>query len=124
MVYTPEGFTENSTRLPMTPTQVKKPSARKSMCIFTNILYVKKKTIIRRDGAAKSNQKLTKAGTTLWAKKTKQKLNSKINDQIKKFMRHPQVVQSPISIDFLKVSIGGTTRPQIVPKLLLQVSVR
>ena len=55
--------------------------------------------------------------------------NSKINDQIKKslynwIMHHPQVVQSPIVNDCLKVKIDGHTEPQLVPKLLLQVSVR
>ena len=39
-------------------------------------------------------------------------------------MHHPQVVQSPIANDFLKVKIDGYTEPQLVPKLLLQVSVR
>ena len=42
MVYTPERFTNNSPRYPMTPTSVKKPSAIKSLCLFTIILYVKK----------------------------------------------------------------------------------
>ena len=37
MVSTTEGFTDNSTRSPMIPTPVKKPSAKKSMCLFTNI---------------------------------------------------------------------------------------
>ena len=39
-------------------------------------------------------------------------------------MHHPQVVQSPIFNDCLKVKIDGHTEPQLVPKLLLQVSVR
>ena len=39
-------------------------------------------------------------------------------------MHHSQVLKSPISNDSLKVNIDGYTRPQIVPKLLLQVSVR
>ena len=39
-------------------------------------------------------------------------------------MHHPKVVQSPIFNYCLKVNIDGHTRPQIVPKLLLQVSVR
>ena len=39
-------------------------------------------------------------------------------------MRHPQVVQSPIVNDFLKVNIYGHIEPQLVPKLLLWVSVR
>ena len=37
---------------------------------------------------------------------------------------HPQVVQSPISNDCLKVMFGNQTEPQLVPKWLLQVSVR
>ena len=58
--------------------------------------------------------------------KTKNKL--KINDQIKKSLynwitHHPQVLQSPIFNDGLKVNIDGHTRSQIVPKLLLQVSI-
>ena len=39
-------------------------------------------------------------------------------------MHHPQVVQSPIFNDCMKVKIDGHTEPQLVPKLLLQVSVR
>ena len=47
MVSTPEVFTNNGTRSPMNPTPVKKPSARKPLCIFTNILDVKKRTAVR-----------------------------------------------------------------------------
>ena len=39
-------------------------------------------------------------------------------------MYHPQVVQSPIVNDGLKVKIDGHTEPQLVPKFLLQVSIR
>ena len=39
-------------------------------------------------------------------------------------MHHPQVVQSPIENDCLKVKIDGYTEPQPVPKFLLQMSVR
>ena len=61
--------------------------------------------------------------------KQKRKGNSKIYEQIKKslynwIMHHPQVVQSPIVNDFLKVNIDGHTEPQLVSKLLFQVSVR
>ena len=38
--------------------------------------------------------------------------------------RHPQVFQSPISNDCLKVMFDDKTEPQLVPKFLLQVSVR
>ena len=37
---------------------------------------------------------------------------------------HPQVVQSPISNDYIKVMLDDQTEPQLVPKMLLQVSVR
>ena len=53
MVYTTEVFTNNNPRSPMTPTPVNKLSARKPLCLFTNILYLKKKTDIRRFGASK-----------------------------------------------------------------------
>ena len=57
MVYTPEGFNDNSPIFPMTSTPVKKPSTRKSLCLFTNILDVKKKTTTRQVGSAKSKRK-------------------------------------------------------------------
>ena len=41
MVSTTEAFNDNSPISPMTPTTVNKSSARKSLCIFTNILDVK-----------------------------------------------------------------------------------
>ena len=57
---------------------------------------------------------------------TKEKFDSKINDQIKKslykwIMHNPQVLKSPIVNDCLKLKIDGHTEPQLVPKLLLQV---
>ena len=39
-------------------------------------------------------------------------------------MHHPQVLQSPTVNDCLKVKIDGHTELQLVPKLLLQVSIR
>ena len=61
--------------------------------------------------------------------KKKKKRNSKIDEQIKKslynwIMNHPQVAKSPIINDCLKLKMDGHTEPQLVPKLLLQVSVR
>ena len=41
LLSTPEGFTDKSPDVHMTSTPVKKPSARKSRCLFTNILDVK-----------------------------------------------------------------------------------
>ena len=82
----------------MASSPVKKPSARKSMCLFTNILDVKPKTAKRRFVAAKFKRKAMKVGNSLWTKKTKRKGNSKINEHIKRNLytwttRHPQVVQ-------------------------------
>ena len=37
---------------------------------------------------------------------------------------NPQVVQSPISNNCIKVMLDDQTKPQLVPKFLLQVSVR
>ena len=64
-----------------------------------------------------------------WPLGKKKKGHSKITEQIKRNLytwitRHPQVVQSPISNDFLKVVLYDQTEPTLVPKLLLQVSVR
>ena len=53
MVSNTEEFTDTSPRYFMTRTLVKKPNARKSLCLFTNILDVKKKTGIRQFGDAK-----------------------------------------------------------------------
>ena len=59
----------------------------------------------------------------------KRKGHSKINDQIKRnvytwITRHTQVVQSPIYNYCLKFLLDDHTEPQLVPKLLLQVSIR
>ena len=98
------------------------------MCLFTNILNVKKKIAKRHIGAAESKPRATKVGNSLWTKKTKRKGHSKIYNHIKRNLyawitRHPQVFQSPISNDCLKVMLDDQTEPQLVPKLLLQVSV-
>ena len=62
---TPKGFTDNIPNVPMTSTPVKKPSARKSLCIFTKILDVKTKTEKRRIVAAKSRRIAMKVGNNL-----------------------------------------------------------
>ena len=83
---------------------------------------MKNKTAIRQFGSAKSRHNEIKAGTIPWALKPKRKINSKIKNQINKFlynwiMHHPQVVQSQIFNDFLKVNIDGHTELQLFPKL-------
>ena len=119
MVSNPEEITDVSPSLPMTQTTVKKPSARKSLCLFTNIFYVKNKTAKLLVGASKSKIGATKLGNSLWTNKTKLKGHSKINDRIKFNLyawitRNPQVVQSKISNDCLKVIFDDQIEPQLV----------
>ena len=64
MVSTPEGFTYNSPISPIKSTPVKKPSAIKSLCLFTYILYAKRKTSTHRFGSSKSKLKAIKYGNT------------------------------------------------------------
>ena len=97
--------------------------------MLTNVINIKKKSAKRHVGAAKSKRRTMIVGNILWTNKKKRKGNSKINEQIKRNLyawitRHPQVVQSPISNDFLKVMFRDKREPQLVPKLLLQLSVR
>ena len=73
MVSTPEGFTNDSPISTMKSTLVKKQRARKSLCLFTNILDVKKKTATRRVGAAKYKRKANKYETIPWALKKNEK---------------------------------------------------
>ena len=113
----------------MTKTKVNKPSARKSVCLFTNIFYVKNRTANFRVRAEKSKHRSIKSGCGLCKNKTKCKWHSKINEQIKRKLYkwitcHPQVVQSQISNYCLKVIFDDHAEPQAVPKLLLRVSVR
>ena len=113
MVSTPEGFTNNSPIYPRTSSPVKKPSAKKSLFMFTNVLVVKK-TAYCRVGAAKYKRKAIDFGNEPWSLKQQQKGHSKICEQINKslynwIIHHPQVVQSPILNDFLKVKIDVYT---------------
>ena len=70
---TPEGSIDDSPNVPMASTPVKKPSARKSLCIFINILDVKPKTEKRRFVAAKSRRKAMIVGNSLWRKQKSEK---------------------------------------------------
>ena len=66
MVLITDVVTDNSTNLPMTSTPVKKSSASKSLCLFTNILDVKKKIAKRCIVAAKSKSRAMKVDTIQW----------------------------------------------------------
>ena len=77
---TPEGFTDNSPNAHMTSSPVKKSSARKSLCLFTNILYVKPTTAKRHFVAAKYRHKAMQVCYSLWTKKPKRKGHSNINE--------------------------------------------
>ena len=62
---TPEGVKDHSPIFRMTSSPVKKPSARKSLCLFTNILSVEPTTAKRRFVAAKSRHKSMKVCNSL-----------------------------------------------------------
>ena len=80
MVSILEGVTYESPNVPMTSTLSKKPSSRKSLCLFTNIFDVKEKTTKLCIGYAKSKCRVMKMGNILWTNKTKLRGHSKIND--------------------------------------------
>ena len=114
--------------MPITSTPFKKPSAEKSLCLFTNILNVKRKIANHCVVAAESKRRAMKVGNSMCTNKAKRKGYSKINDQIKRNLyawttHYSQVFQSPISNDSLKVMIDDQTEPQLVTKLSLHVSV-
>ena len=69
-----EGVTYNSPNVPMASTPVKKPSARKSLCLFTNILYAKKKTEKLCSVAEKSKRRSMKVGTSQRTKKNEKSI--------------------------------------------------
>ena len=62
---TPEGVTNNIPNVNLTSSPAKKPSARKPLCLFTNILDVKPTTAKCRFVAAKSRHKAMKACNNL-----------------------------------------------------------
>ena len=73
MVSTLEGVTYDSPNVTMKSTAVKKLSARKSLCFFTNTFDVKKKTGKRCIGAAKSKHRAMKVVNSLCTKKKNEK---------------------------------------------------
>ena len=109
------------------------PDTRPTACVHAHRIWwgtsTQPKTAKCRFVAAKSRRKAMKVCNSLWTNKTKTKGRSKINEHIKRNLYtwitcHPQVVQWPISNDCLKVVLYDQTEPTLVPKLLLQVSVR
>ena len=81
IVSNPEAVTDNSTNVPMASTPVKKQSAGKSLCLFTNILDFKPKTAKRSIVDAKYKRRAMKVVTNQWGGKRKR--HSKINELIK-----------------------------------------
>ena len=79
MFSTTEEVTDASPSLRITQITVK-TSARKSLCLFTNIFDVKKITAVRCVESAKSKSRAIKVGNSLWANKKERKGHSKIND--------------------------------------------
>ena len=114
LISNPEGVIYNSPNVHMPSSPVKKPSASKSQCLFTNILDVKPKTAKHRFVAEKSRRKDMKVGNSLWTNKIKRKGHSKINEQIKHSLyawitRLHQFFLSPISNGYLKFLLDDQT---------------
>ena len=119
---TPEGFIDNIHNVPLTSTPVKKPSARKLLCLFTNILDVKPTTAKRRFVAAKYRHKVMKVCNSLWTKTNQNEKGIQKSMSISNVIC-TQVVQSPIFNHCLKVLLDDQTELQLVPKFLPRVSV-
>ena len=69
IISTPEGVTDNIPNVHMASKPDKKPSARKSLCLFTDILAVKPTAAKRRFVATKSRRKYMKVSNSLLTKK-------------------------------------------------------
>ena len=67
IVSTPEEFSDVSPSLRINQTTVKKTSAGKSLCLFTNILNVKKRTSICCVESGKSKHRAINVVNSLWA---------------------------------------------------------
>ena len=66
MLYIPEEIRDDSPILPVTSTPVKKPSASKSLFIFTKIFDVKSRIEKYRVGSSKYKRRFMKVGNSLW----------------------------------------------------------
>ena len=102
---------------------------RNPLHLVTEALDVKNKTAVLRVCDSETKRKEIRAGSMLWSSIPKRIGHKQINEQVNKYLytcilQHTQVVQSQISNDCLKVSIGNQSEPQLVPKLLPLVSVR
>ena len=84
----PDEVTDDGHNVLMTSTPVKKPSAGKSLCLFTNIFNVKEKTSKYCIMAAKSKRRAMKVGNILWTNKTKRKVHSKIMSRLNVIYMH------------------------------------
>ena len=93
-------------------------------CCVCLLIFRRETNATRQFGAAKSKRKTIKYRTKPWSLKQNRKQNSKIDERIKKslynwIMHHPQVVQSQIDNDCLKMKIDGHTETQLVPKNII-----
>ena len=81
--YTPSRFTENSPISPGPSMIFIKPSPRKSLCLFTEVLNVKNKTDVRQVSDAKSKYKSNRAGSILCSVIPNIRRHTKIKEQVK-----------------------------------------
>ena len=126
MVSTPEVFSENSPLSSGPFMSTKQPKARKPLCKFATTLNVKPKTYIHRICADKSKCKEIISCSQVWSKIPNIQGHTKINEHVNIafyywILCHPQIVQSPIANNCLKITINRKTAPQLVSRFLLQV---
>ena len=124
MVSTPEGCTENSPVSSLLFVTVKQPNTRK-WC--SEKMDFKPKSAVRSLCDSNLKRRAIIVVSMLWSIISKQCGHTTINECIKRdiynwILQHPQVIQSPIANDCLKLYIDGQAEPQLVPKLLLHVS--
>ena len=108
---------------------MKNTSASKSIRQFLDTLEVKPKTDVRRFCATKSNSQRNKIWQYVVVQYTKETEIFKIQSTGQKSLYNwtltqPQFAVSPIENYCLKLSINSQSEPQLVPKLILRVSVR
>ena len=104
---------------PGPPIIIRNPCAIKSLCVFTEFFDSKKKAYVRQFGYAKSECKAIIPGSMSWSSILKKIGHTQIHEWVKKsiyncILQHPQILQSTIANDCLKVYLIAHSEPQLV----------
>ena len=92
----------------------KKTFSRKPLFPFNDLFYVKQKLSVHQFGDANTKNKVIRKGNFLWYIIKNNIGYIKMNASVKHALyywniQHPQVLQSPISNYFIRVSVDGHT---------------